>query len=260
MPDTRFLPGLILVGFVAVVAFVAVGFSRPGLRRAGLIAGGLPLCLLPVAVATAYVSGKLVGLFAGMAESGPGGVQSLLEACASLWLLQRVAWGAFAASCICGLVLGLLRLGGAPDDVPCSMRRGLVLLLLPALGLIVASAVTHQLGKAMRVSVAVMSSDESDSARRTQADAVLEAEGLALQGVGSIAATSTFIARALMVGLFGGITAVIVLLGLAFPGFILAWRVRFGASFLVLASALWLLAAAGASLVSLGVLDPLRLS
>jgi len=260
--DTRFVPGLVLVGFVAALAFVtllAIGLSRPGAGRAGLVAGGLPLFLLAPVVATAYASREFIGLFAGISESGLGAASMLLDACASLWLLQRAAWGAFAVSCLLGLVLGLWRMGRSQDDVACSLRRGLVLFLLPTLGLLVASSLTHQLGKALRVATAVISSDANDPVATSRVDAVLEAEGLQTKGAGSIAATSGLIARAATVGFVGGFTAVLVLLGLALPGLILAWRVRFEASFSALASALWLLAALGASLVSLGVLDPVRL-
>ena len=260
--DTRFVPGLILVGFVAALAFItllAIGLSRPGTGRAGLVAGGLPLSLLAPAVATAYASREYIGLFAGIADSGSGAARALLDAFAALWWLQRVAWGAFAVSCLLGLVLSLWRIGSSPDDLPCSMRRGLVLCLLPTLGLLVASALTHQLGKALRVSAAVISSDANDPVATRRVDAVLEAEGLQTKGAGSIAATSGFIARAATVGFVGGFTAVLVLLGLALPGFILAWRVRFEASFSAIAAAVWLLAALGAGVVSLGVLDPLRL-
>jgi hypothetical protein len=262
MPDSRFLPGLVLVGSVAVlavVALVAMGLSRPGLRRAGLVAGALPLGLLPPVAATAYVSAKLVGLFSGMADARPGSARLLLDGCASLWLLQRVAWGAFFVCCVVGLVLGLLRFGKPADDAPCSPRRGFVLVLLPLLGLLVAGSLTHQLARAMRVTVAVVSPEEGDTAARERADAVLEAHGLPTRGSGSIAATARFIARATMIGLFGGLSAMVLLLGLALPGFILAWRVRFGASFTALASAVWLLTAAGAAVVALGGLDPLRL-
>jgi hypothetical protein len=254
MADPRFLTGFVLVALVTMavlVTLLAAGVSRPGSRRAGLIAGGLPLALLPPVLATAYIAAKLGGLFA--AESGVA-----VDACASLWLLQRVAWGAFAVSCALGFVLGLLRRGDTADDVPCSVRRGLVLVLLPCLGLLVASTLTHRLGKAMRVTAAVLSSDRSDPAGRARTDAVLEAEGLATRSVGSIAALARFIARSTTLGTFGGVTAAVILLGLALPGFILAWRVRFGTSFLALASAVWLLAAAGGSLVSFGVLLPLR--
>lgn len=261
MGDARFLPGLVLVAFVAAVTLVgllAVGLWWPGARRPGLVAGGLSLCLLAPAVATAYASRQLIGLFAGMAASQSAGNEWLLDAGASLWLLQRVAWGAFAAACVLGLLLGLLRFGRSADEMPCSVRRSVVLFLLPALGLALTCTVTHQLWKAVRVSAAVMSSSENDPARKARADAVLEAEGLATRGAGSIAAMSSFIARATTAGFFGGLTAVVVLVGLALPGFILAWRVRFGTAFSVLSSAVWLLVAVGAGALSLGALDPLR--
>jgi hypothetical protein len=261
MGDARFLPGLVMVAFAAAVTLVgllAAGLALPGARRAGLVAGGLSLCLLAPAVATAYASRQLIGLFAGMAASGSGGTEWLLDASASLWLLQRLAWGAFAAACLLGLLLGLLRFGHSADDVACSVRRGVVLLLLPALGLVLAGSVTHQLRKALRVSAAVVSSTDDDSAGKARADAVLEAEGFATRGSGSIAAISGFIARATTAGFFGGLTAVVVLVGLALPGFILAWRVRLATSFAVLSSAVWLLAAVGAGALSLGAFDPLR--
>lgn len=262
MPDIPFLPGHLLVALVTtaiLVTLLAVGLSRPGPRRAGLVAGGIPLALLSPAMATAYAAWQLIGLFAGIAQTGSGGARLFLDACTSLWLLQRAAWGAFAVSCLCGVVLGLLRLGRSSDDVPCSLRRGLVLLLLPLLGLAAASSVASQVGKALGVSAAVMSPDATDPASQKRALAVFAAEGLETQGAASIAATSAFIRRATMVGFFGGVTAGIVLLGLALAGFILVWRVRFEASFMALASALWLLAAVGASLVSFGVIDPLRM-
>ncbi len=261
MGDARVLPGLAMAGFVAAVTLVcllAVGLGWPGARRPGLVAGGLALCLLAPAVATAYASRQLIGLFAGMAAAGSGGSESILDACASLWLLERVAWGAFAAACVLGLLIGLLRFGPSADGVPCSVRRGVVLLLLPALGLVLMCAATHQLWKALRVTAAVVSPSEDDTASKARADAVLEAEGLATRGAGSIAAIASFIARAATVGFFGSLTAVVVLAGLSLPGFILAWRVRFGMAFSVLSSAVWLLVAVGAGALSLGALDPLR--
>lgn len=263
MGDTRFLPGLVLVALAAgvvLVSLLASGFSRPGRRRAGLVAGGLPLALLPPVVASAYASWKLVGLFEGLAQAQAGAARNALEALASLWMLQRVAWGAFVASCIVGLLLGLWRSGRSTDELACSARRGLVLLLLPALGLVAAALATRPLAGALRVSAAVISSDEKDPASQTRKDAVLEAEGLPTRGSGSIASTSRFVSRALMTGLFGGAIAAVVLLGLALPGFILAWRVGFGAAFTASSSIVWLLAAVGAGLVAFGVLDPLRLA
>jgi len=263
MGDTRFLPGLVLVALasgVVLVSLLASGLSRPGRRRAGLVAGGLPLALLPPVVATAYASSKLVGLFEGLARAQTGAVRDALESLASLWMLQRVAWGAFVASCVVGLLLGLWRSGRSTDEPACSARRGLVLLLLPALGLVVTALTTRPLAGALRVSAAVISSDQKDPASRKRQDAILEAEGLPTRGAGSIASTSRFISRAVMTGLFGGAIAAVVLLGLALPGFVLAWRVGFGAAFSAAASLVWLLAAVGAGLFAFGVLDPLRLA
>ncbi|MFI4942166.1 MAG: hypothetical protein ACHP85_02815 [Burkholderiales bacterium] len=263
MTDTRFLPGLALVAVVAaavLVALLALGLMRPGARRAGLVAGGLPLALLPTVAATAYVSWKLIGLFAAMGETGGGTMQQLLDACASLWLIARVGWGAFAVACVLGLLLAFLRSGPSPGDAACSARRGFVLVLLPVLGLLIASTVTHHVGRALRITAAVVSSVENDPASKKRSDAALAAEGLATEGSGSLAAISGFIAREAMIGTFGGATAAVILLGLAAPGAILAWRVQFGSSFLAIAAALWLLAAALGGLVAGGFLNPLRLA
>jgi len=115
MVDPRFLPGFVLVGLVAAVAFatlLAIGVSRPGPRRAGLVAGGLPLALLAPAVATSYSSWKLVGSSRAWPwSSSPAPCGRCSRAFASLWFLERVGWGAFCVSCIVGLFLGLLRIG-----------------------------------------------------------------------------------------------------------------------------------------------------
>jgi hypothetical protein len=263
MPDTRFLPGLVLVAVVAavvLVALLALGLSRPGARRAGLVASGLPLALLPTVAATAYVSWKLIGLFAAMGKTGGGTMQQVLDTCASLWVIARVGWGAFAVACVLGLLLAFLRSGPSPGDASCSARRGFVLVLLPVLGLLIASTVTHHVGRALRITTAVVSSVENDPASKERSDAALAAEGFATEGSGSLGAISRFIARGAMIGTFGGATAAVILLGLAVPGAILAWRVQFGGWFLAVAAALWLLGAALGGLVAGGVLNPLRLT
>jgi hypothetical protein len=263
MGDARFLPGLALVGVTAALAvfvLLLVGLSWPGRRRAGLIAGALPLALLPVVTATAYASWRLVGVFSGLTQDQPGAALNLLEPMGALWAIQRVAWGTSSAACALGLALGFWRSEGATDNASCSARRGLVLLLLPAIALAVAGLTTRPLVKALRVSAAIVSSVHDDPASQVRTESVLEAEGVQARGAGSIAAAATNISRAMMTGLFGGATAAVVLVGLALPGFILAWRVRFGATFTALSSLTWLLAAAAAALVAAGVVDPLRLA
>src|SRR4029453_8953220 len=127
-------------------------------------------------------------------------------------------WGAFAVACVLGLLLALLRSGPSPDDVLCSARRGFVLVLLPVLGLLVASTVTYQVGRALRITTAVVSSVENDPESKKRSDAALAAEGFATEGSGSIGVISRFIARGAMIGTFGGATAAVILLGLAVPG------------------------------------------
>jgi hypothetical protein len=263
MADMRYLPGLVFIavlGAVALVALAALGLSRPPARRAGLVAGGLPLALVPTVAATAYVSLKLVGLFALMGVTGAGSMQQILDTCASLWLVARAGWGAVALASVVGLLLALLRSAPSPQEAPCSARRGFVLVLLPVLGLAIASAVTWEVGRALRVTAAVVSSIEDDPATKSRSDAALAAEGFATEGSGSLGAISRFIARGAMIGTFGGATAAVILLGLAVPGAILAWRVQFGSAFLAAAASLWLLALVLGALVATGLLNPLRLS
>ncbi len=252
--------GLVLVGLVAaaVLALLLVGgLSLPAPSRAGLVAGGLPLALLPPVAAAAFNSRDLGRVIEGMGlvglSAGP-----FWAACEAQWALQRLAWGAFVAACLLGLGLGLLRVFGKEADAPCSRRRGLVLFLLPCLALVVATLVTHRVARGQRVAVAVFATDFSDPASRGRSEALLDAEGLPTAGPGSLGMTARFITRSLFVGLFGGVTAGVVLAGLALPGFILAWRVRFGGAFLALASAVWLLAAVAGMLAASGVLKPLR--
>jgi len=263
MPELRYLPGLVLVaalGALVLVALLGLGLTRPGARRAGLVACGLPLSLLPTVAATAYVSLKLIGLFAAMGVTGGGTMQQLLDTCASLWLVARAGWGACAVACVLGLLLALFRAGPSLPDAACSVRRGFVLVLLPALGLLIASAVTYEVGRALRITAAVVASVENDAASKTRSDAALAAEGFATEGSGSLGAISRFIARGAMIGTFGGATVAVILLGLAAPGAILAWRVQLGSPFVAAAVALWLLGAALGALVATGVLNPLRLS
>jgi hypothetical protein len=263
MADTRFLPGLVfiaIIGLVVLVAIAALGLLRPGARRAGLVAWGLPLALLPTVAATAYVSLKLVGLFATMGVSGGGTMQQILDTCASLWLVARAGWGVVALAGALGLLLALVPPEPSPQDPPCSARRGFVLVLLPVLALLVASAVSFEVARALRITAAVVSSIENDPASQARSDAALAAEGFATEGSDSLGAISRFIARGAMIGTFGGATAAVILLGLAAPGAILGWRVRFGSTFVAAAAALWLLALALGALVAAGVLNPLRLA
>ena len=258
MADPRLLPGFVLVALVSAVvlaSLLAIGLSRPAASRVGLIAGGLPLALLPPVAATVYISS--INLFGSVAEFGAAAAGPLLAVRESFWLLQRIAWGAFSVACLLGLALGLLRFFGPAAGAPASIRRGLVLLLLPCLGLLVATPVTHRLAKGLRVTFGVLTADLSDPEGRARSDAVLEAEGLSTHS-SALGATARFAARTSIVGLIGGATVAVILVGLALPGFILAWRVHFGGVFLALGSTLWLLCAAGGILATLGALKPFR--
>lgn len=266
MGDTRFLAGLILVALAAAFALVALlagGLSRPGPRRAGLIAGGLPLSLLPPVVAAAYGSWMLERLLSELLQRQPGAAPGALDTLASLWGVQRIAWGATLGLCLLGLLVGMLRFRGArgaTGDPTCSLRRALVLLLLPAMALAVVGLAARPLAGALRVTAALVSSEPGDRESEARLESVLHAQGLQARGSGWLGAAARFLARARVIGVFGGATAALVLLGLALPGFILAWRVDFAVPFSVAASALWLLTAAAAALVAFGALDPLRLT
>ena len=257
MLDPQILPGLVLVGLgqaAVLVILLAVGLSRPGSSRAGLVAGGMPLALLPLAAATAYASWALLNIFSGALIVQPGATSVVVDACAALWRLERLACGAFAASCALGLLVGLLRFGGASAGNACSPRRGLLLVLLPVLGLALVGGLARQLGAAVRVTAAAIPTPTDDAETRKRADAVLESEGF---GRGHLGKIPDFIGRSLLLGTFGGATALGILIGLALPGFILAWRIGFGAPFTALATGLWLAGGAAAGLVALGLFDPL---
>jgi hypothetical protein len=252
--DSRVLPGFVLVAFVAaavLASLIVIGLSRAAASRAGLVVGGLPLALLTPVAAAGYVS--TFNLFGSASDFAAG-----THVATSLWLIQGIAWGAYAAACIVGLTLVLLRFSEATGSASCSSRRSLALVLLPCLGLLAATALTNRVAKGMRVVVAVFSSDASDPTSYERTDKLLEAEGLPTGGSGSLGAAARFIGRSSIVGVFGGATVAVVLLGLALPGFILTWRVRFGSAFRAVACAGWLLAAAGGILAALGALKPLR--
>jgi hypothetical protein len=119
--------------------------------------------------------------------------------------------------------------------------------------------VMERVAKNVRVSVIAFSPTAPDDAdARARAEARLLAEGFALDRSGSLGGLARFMTLTQFAGLFGGATAALVLVGIALPGFILAWRVRFAPVFVFLASALWLIAAGVAALAALHALPPLR--
>lgn len=260
MGDAGILAGAVIVALagLAAIGTLLAGATWPAPRRAGLVAGGLPLALLAPALATAYGSWDFVRAFSDV-MGAPAAARGLPAVFASFWLLQRAAWGACAVACLVGLLLALSRvLASSGDEAPpCSASRALVLIALPVLGVLVAGLATRPFVTALRVSSALVLSDPRDPAKQKRAEAVLEDEGLAATGSGSLARTSRFLARSLVLGVLGGVLGSLVLLGLAVPGLVLASRVRFGPAFAGAASALWIAVAAGASLVALGVVDPL---
>jgi hypothetical protein len=250
---------LVALGALAAAVALVAGLARPAGRRAGLVAGGLPLSLLPPVATAGYGSWRLVRELSGLVQA-PAEAGDLTAAFERAWLLQRVAWGAFAAACLVGLVIGLSSFLGSPGDdgdgPRCSARRAVVLVFLPVLALLVAGLAARPLARALRVSSAVVSSHPKDPALQKRAEEILAAEGFGA-GSGSIGSLSRFVSGNLVRGVLGGVLGAFVLVGLALPGYVLAWRVRSGPALAAAASALWLVAAAGASLVALGVVDPL---
>lgn len=247
---------VVVVAAGSLLVLLAAALTRPSPRRAALVATGLPLALLTSVFATAYACGRQMGFFGGM-EHGDG--PAFLAQCRSLWQLQVIAWAGVAAVCLAGFALGLAgALAHGAGNASGSRRRQVVLLLLPLVALLVAGALTRELARALRLATAIFSTVEDDALRRAQLEGVLEELGLPKGGSGSLAATARFIDRGSAIGMFGGATAGVALLGLALTGTILAWRTSFGHAARLAASVLWLLGAATGLLVA-GVVDPLRL-
>jgi hypothetical protein len=259
--NTEILPGLAVTvaAAVAVLATLLVaGLSRPAVARAGMIAGGLPIALLPPVAASAFVAAKSGGLLGGLPDFGPSGqVQAVT---ASLWQLQSLAWAAFALACVVGLALGLVRAGGGDAGEAASARRGVVLLLLPLAGLLLTALVTQSVAKGTRVGAIALSSMGDDASARERGEAALEAEGFSMSKSGDLGRLARYLSRTTLVGTFGGAFVATVLLGLALPGFILAWRARFDTPFRVGAAAVWLIGAVFGLLASLGMLSAFRFS
>jgi hypothetical protein len=258
--NTELLPGFAVMaaaGVAVLVTLLVAGLSRPASARAGMIGGGLPLALLPPLAASAFVAAKTGGLLGGLQDFGPAGqVQAVT---ASLWQLQSLAWAAFALSCLVGLALGFVGAGGGDPGAAGSARRGVVLVLLPLVGLLLTALLTHRVAKGTRVGAIALSSMGDPSAGE-RGDAALEAEGFSTDRSGGLGRLARYLSRTTLVGAFGGAFAATVLLGLAIPGFILAWRVRFGAAFRAAAAAVWLIGAVFGVLASLGLLAPFRFS
>jgi hypothetical protein len=133
-----------------------------------------------------------------------------------------------------------------------------VLLLLPALALVASTLALRPLVGGLRVAGALMFFSAQAPESQQRVESILAAEGLQSRGSGAIGAAARFVTRAPVSGIFAGATAALVLLGLALPGFVLAWRVRFGTAFSALALLAWIAAATGASLVAFGQLHPVR--
>ncbi len=258
--NTDILPGFAVVAATAaavLATLLVAGLSRPAAGRAGMVGGGLPLALLPPLAASWFVAAKTGGMLGGLQDFGPtGNVEAVT---ASLWQLQSLAWAAFALSCVVGLALAFIRALGEESGEASSARRGAVLVLLPLLGLVLTTLVTHRVAKGTRVATLALS-NLSDPSAHERVNAALEAEGFGVETPGSLGRLARYLTRTTLVGVFGGAGVATVLLGLAVPGFILAWRAGFGAAFRAAAAAVWLIGAVFGVLASLGLLAPFRFS
>jgi hypothetical protein len=180
-------------------------------------------------------------------------VAAVLAGTQELWWTVRVGFGLAALVGLVGLVGGLLRFGAAPPSAPaCSARRAAVLALLPLLALFVAGLQLRELRLGVGIAQAVVADTGTDSARKVAVERYLEAHDLATQGSAGIAEVSRRIALAIAVASLGGGLAVVILLGLALTGTILAWPVRVGPAFVVASSGLWFLLTLAATVLALG--------
>lgn len=249
------LAPVVTAAAAAALALVAAAVARPGLRRAGLIATGFPLALVPAVLASAYAAGRVRGYFGGLLHFD--GKAEFLAACAPIWQLQRLAWGAFAALCLTGLALGLVSARRTADGAGCSTRRSVVLMLLPLLALLLSGTLTREVGKLLRVTTAVVPAEGEGPDRWQHVDAALEAEGFRMKGRGALGRVASFLDQRSLAAMFGGAAALPVLLGLALTGTILAWRAGPPPPFAFVAAALWLVGAAVGGLLAAGLGSPL---
>jgi hypothetical protein len=249
------LATVVTAAAAAVIALAATAVARPGLRRAGLIATGLPLALVPVLLASVYAASRVRGHFGGLLNLDSRA--EVLAACASLWQLQRIAWGALAALCLLGLALGLASARPPSTEPACSQRRAAVLLALPLLALLLGGAASREVAKLLRVAAALAPADGEGPSRWEQVDAALEAEGFRTRGKGALMRVGVFLDQRSLAATFGGAAAVLTLVGLALTGTILAWRAAPPPPFPPVATALWLLGATLGGLLAAGVGSPL---
>jgi hypothetical protein len=249
--------GLTVLGALVIAgAVIAALFAHKGRQRAAVLACALPLALVLATAAVSLGGFSLIRTFSGMAVTGSGGESAVLRECARLWTLVRMASGAVALLSLLFLVLGLVPFGRPNDAVPVvSPRRSMLLFVLPLCALVLVATLVGQLRSALRVTAAVVTTPGNDRERMAARD-VLRSEGIENEGSGGIAEISSLIAiRAIVAGL-GGFVVLVVLLGLALTGLLLAAPVRVGMPFVVTASFAWLAVAAAATALALGALAP----
>ncbi len=259
--DSSLAVAAALVAFAALVlAFVVLGlfFAHSGPRRAGLVASALPLASTLPVVAGSYAAFRLIRAFSAMSATGTAG--EVHPELMGAWMVLRIGWGGTAAVALLALVFGLLPTRERAGVPACSTRRALVLLAIPVCALALAAGLLHPMRSSLRVANAVVQPGADDAAGKAAAERALEAEGLgSARGSAGIAAISNHIAVGMTLGSVGGLVALVVLLGLAATGALLAARVRVPALFVAAGSGLALLAALLGAAIALGVGDPLRL-
>lgn len=247
----------VVVGSGAIVLLLALAalVFQQGARRAALVAGLVPAALVAPAVALSLAAFAFIRVFAGLAAgAGNDGLSAIVRLEAEgVWGTARVGFGLAALAGLLGLAGGLLRFGAGRDGAPaCSARRGLVLLLLPLTAVLAAGLQARQLWKSVAVAQAVVAETGGDATRQAAVGDFMAAQGLGTTGSGSIAETAQFVAAGATGASLGGVLLVVILLGLATCGTLLAWPVRVGPVFVAASSGLWLLLCGVGAAAALG--------
>ncbi len=239
--------GLVLLVLLATVALLLL---QKGPRRPALVAPLVPLLALPMLLALALGSFRLVDAFASVALAGSGQIASILAVFREIWFLTRSAAASLALLGLVGLTFGLVR-GVAEDRAPeCSPLRATALLALPAAGLVLLALVVREERTALHVARIVVENKTPAN------EAAFAAYGFG-EGSEAIAAVSRRIARAAALGSLGSILAAVILLGLAVTGGLLAWPVRVGKGFTAASSAIWFAVVATGAALAAGLYSPL---
>jgi hypothetical protein len=234
---------------LVLLVVAALHLLQKGPRRPALVAPLVPLVGVPMLLAVSLGSFRLINAFASLSLGGTGGSALVLAAGRDIWSLTRIAGGGVAALGAVGLAMGLIRGGGEDRSAACSPSRALALLVLPAAALVLLAGLVREERTALHIARLVV---EDKSAAN---DAAFAAYGFG-EGSGAIAAVSSRIARATVLGSVGGIVAAVILLGLALTGGLLAWPARVGRVFTAASIAIWIAVVAAGAALAAGLYSP----